>query len=113
MDAEAERIAGLGATIVRVLSEEGLDHYEIAMQDPEGNEFDIIDLRPGSQCNGAPNTTGAAKVCCYAMHAPLCRRHHQAKQTPGWQLTQDQPGHMTWRAPSGRIYATCPEPYPI
>ncbi len=26
---------------VRVLSEEGLDHYGIAMQDPEGNEFDI------------------------------------------------------------------------
>jgi hypothetical protein len=24
-----------------VLSEEGLDHYAIAMQDPEGNEFDI------------------------------------------------------------------------
>jgi hypothetical protein len=24
-----------------VLSEDGLDHYGIAMQDPEGNEFDI------------------------------------------------------------------------
>jgi hypothetical protein len=39
--AEAERLAGLGASFVRVLSEEGLDHYGIAMQDPEGNEFDI------------------------------------------------------------------------
>jgi hypothetical protein len=28
-------------SFVRVLSEEGLDHYAIAMQDPEGNEFDI------------------------------------------------------------------------
>jgi glyoxalase superfamily protein len=41
VDAEAERLAGLGAFYVRVLSEEGLDHYAIAMQDPEGNEFDI------------------------------------------------------------------------
>ena len=41
VDAEAERLAGLGASMVRVLSEEGLDHYGVAMQDPEGNEFDI------------------------------------------------------------------------
>jgi len=41
VDAEAERLAGLGASHVRVLSQEGLDHYGIAMQDPEGNEFDI------------------------------------------------------------------------
>jgi len=41
VDAEAERLAGLGASYVRVLSEAGLDHYGIAMQDPEGNEFDI------------------------------------------------------------------------
>ncbi|HSR84500.1 MAG TPA: VOC family protein [Streptosporangiaceae bacterium] len=41
VDAEAERLAGLGASRVRVLSEEGLDHYALAMQDPEGNEFDI------------------------------------------------------------------------
>jgi len=41
VDAEAERLAGLGASYVRVLSQAGLDHYGIAMQDPEGNEFDI------------------------------------------------------------------------
>jgi hypothetical protein len=41
VDAEAERLAGLGASYVRVLREEGLDHYAIAMRDPEGNEFDI------------------------------------------------------------------------
>lgn len=41
VDAEAERLAGLGASYVRVLSQEGLDHYAIAMADPEGNEFDI------------------------------------------------------------------------
>ena len=41
VDAEAERLVGLGASFVRALSEEGLDHYGVAMQDPEGNEFDI------------------------------------------------------------------------
>ncbi|HEX5293019.1 MAG TPA: VOC family protein [Streptosporangiaceae bacterium] len=41
VDAEARRLAELGATMVRVLSEEGLDHYGVAMTDPEGNEFDI------------------------------------------------------------------------
>jgi hypothetical protein len=41
VDAEAKRLAALGATIVTELSQEGLDHYAVAMQDPEGNEFDI------------------------------------------------------------------------
>jgi hypothetical protein len=41
VDAEAGRLADLGATIVRVLYTEGLDHYAVAMLDPEGNEFDI------------------------------------------------------------------------
>ena len=41
IDAEAERLAALGATVVRVLHEEGLDHYGVAMADPEGNEFDV------------------------------------------------------------------------
>jgi hypothetical protein len=41
VDAEADRLAELGATIVGGLSEEGLDHYAVAMKDPEGNEFDI------------------------------------------------------------------------
>jgi hypothetical protein len=41
VDAEASRLAGLGATITRVLYTEGLDHYGVAMKDPEGNEFDI------------------------------------------------------------------------
>jgi hypothetical protein len=41
VDAEAERLVGLGASRVRALSEEGVDHYGVAMRDPEGNEFDI------------------------------------------------------------------------
>jgi Glyoxalase-like domain len=41
VDAEARRLCDLGATMTRVLSQEGLDHYGVAMKDPEGNEFDI------------------------------------------------------------------------
>jgi hypothetical protein len=41
VDAEASRLAGLGAIITGALSEEGLDHYAVGMKDPEGNEFDI------------------------------------------------------------------------
>jgi hypothetical protein len=35
------RLAGLGAEFAGVLNTEGLDHYAVAMKDPEGNEFDI------------------------------------------------------------------------
>ncbi|WP_166979382.1 VOC family protein [Paramicrobacterium fandaimingii] len=41
IDAEAARLSTLGATVTRVLETEGLDHYAIALLDPEGNEFDI------------------------------------------------------------------------
>jgi hypothetical protein len=41
VDAEARRLCDLGATMVGASSEEGLDHYGVAMKDPEGNEFDI------------------------------------------------------------------------
>jgi hypothetical protein len=41
VDAEAQRLISLGATMIRVLEQEGLDHYGVATKDPEGNEFDI------------------------------------------------------------------------
>ena len=41
VDAEARRLTDLGATMIRVLEEEGVDHYGVAMKDPEDNEFDI------------------------------------------------------------------------
>lgn len=41
VDAEAARLTDLGAVLVRVLETEGLDHYAVAMNDPEGNEFDV------------------------------------------------------------------------
>ena len=41
VDAEVRRLTDLGARAVRVLEEDGLDHYAVAMTDPEGNEFDV------------------------------------------------------------------------
>ncbi|HEX5406722.1 MAG TPA: VOC family protein [Pseudonocardiaceae bacterium] len=41
VDAEADRLVGLGATRAVVMYEEGVDHYAVGMRDPEGNEFDI------------------------------------------------------------------------
>lgn len=41
VEAEAARLVSLGATRLHTNVEEGLDHYAVAMIDPEGNEFDI------------------------------------------------------------------------
>ena len=42
VDAEAQRLVALGATLTASpISADGLDHYGVAMTDPEGNEFDI------------------------------------------------------------------------
>jgi hypothetical protein len=60
-----------------------------------------------------PTTQAGADVRRFRNLAPLCRTHHRAKQTPGWHLTQDQPGVMTWRLPSGRTYRTAGDPYPV
>lgn len=41
VEAEARRLVALGAVRLETLEEPGLDHYAVAMADPEGNEFDI------------------------------------------------------------------------
>lgn len=40
--AEEQRLLAEGATRVRVLFQEGVDHFAVVMQDPEGNEFCIV-----------------------------------------------------------------------
>ena len=49
---------------------------------------------------------------CECNVAPLCRKHHQAKQARGWRLDQPQPGIMIWTTPSGRRYTTGQASYP-
>jgi len=69
--------------------------------------------RPASQCDldhTVPFQCGG--LTCECNLAPLCRRHHKAKQAPGWWLEQPCPGVLTWTIPSGRSYSTCPTVYP-
>jgi hypothetical protein len=69
--------------------------------------------RPATRCDDdhtIPHHQGG-KTCECNLY-PLCRRHHQAKQAPGWHLSQPEPGLLTWTLPSGRRYTTAPEPYP-
>ncbi len=69
--------------------------------------------RPATRCDDdhtIPHHKGG-KTCECNLH-PLCRRHHQAKQDPGWRLEQPEPGILTWTTPSGRRYTVTAEPYP-
>ena len=70
--------------------------------------------RPATACDfehTIPYHAGGRTCECNA--GPCCRRHHRAKQTPGWQLAQPTPGTFTWTTPHGRSYQTHPGPYPI
>lgn len=61
--------------------------------------------RPAAQCDldhTVPYDLGGRTCLCNL--APLCRCHHEVKQTAGWTLEQTSPGVMTWTAPSGRRY---------
>jgi len=51
-------------------------------------------------------------ITCECNIAPLCRRHHRAKQAPGWRLEQPEPGILVWTAPHGRSYTVAPGGYP-
>ena len=42
---------------------------------------------------------------------PKCRTHHRAKQTPGWNVEQPEPGVFRWTLPSGRNHTTRPSTY--
>jgi hypothetical protein len=48
---------------------------------------------------------------CQCNLGPKCRRHHRAKQAPGWNVEQPQPGVITWTTPSGRTRTTTPTVY--
>ena len=41
VEVEVARLVNLGAARLETLYEEGVDHYGVAMADPEGNEFDV------------------------------------------------------------------------
>ncbi len=41
------------------------------------------------------------------------RRCHRIKQSPGWKVTQPNPGWHEWTTPSGRTYTQAPYRYPV
>jgi hypothetical protein len=69
--------------------------------------------RPAAQCD-ADHTLAYDRGgrSCLCNLAPLCRHHHQTKQTRGWALQQATPGILTWTSPSGRRYTVRPGGYP-
>lgn len=42
VDAEVERLLGLGASIAYLNSPEGANYYAVTLHDPEGNEFCVV-----------------------------------------------------------------------
>lgn len=68
--------------------------------------------RPAQQCD-ADHTTPwhNGGLTCECNLAPLCRRHHRAKQAPGWHVEQPEPGTLIWTAAHGRAYFSTPETY--
>jgi hypothetical protein len=68
--------------------------------------------RPAVRCDldhTVPYDQGGRSCECNL--APLCRRHHRAKQAPGWRLDQPEPGTLVWTMPHGRSYTVTPDPY--
>ena len=70
--------------------------------------------RPARQCDDdhtIPHDQGGRTCECNI--SPLCRRHHAAKQAPGWHLQQPWPGILVWTLPSGRTRTVIPRPYAV
>jgi hypothetical protein len=70
--------------------------------------------RAAAQCDldhTIPHHLGGATCRCNL--APLCRRHHQAKQAEGWRLDQPEPGILVWTLPHGRRYRVERPAYPV
>jgi hypothetical protein len=83
-------------------------------------------LRARTQTCTAPGCGAQALYCdidhtvpypvgptCQCNTGPKCRRHHRAKQAPGWRVTQPVPGLTQWRLPSGRTHVTAPTAYDV
>jgi Domain of unknown function (DUF222) len=83
-------------------------------------------LRARTQTCDAPGCNAQAVHCdqdhttpwpdgatCQCNLGPKCRRHHRAKQAPGWHVEQPQPGVIRWTLPNGRTHTTTPTVYDL
>ena len=70
--------------------------------------------RPATHCDQdhtIPYDQGGRTCECDL--GPGCRRHHKAKQAPGWHLDQPEPGRFILTLPNGRQITTTPGHYPL
>jgi len=68
--------------------------------------------RPARWCDDDHTVPyGQGGRSCECNLSPLCRRHHGAKQAPGWHLEQPRPGVLIWTLPGNRTRTTTPRPY--
>jgi hypothetical protein len=102
------------------------DHsYECKGHDPSDLLRHLVEIRDGActypPCAHPPRKCDFEHAIPFEQGGKTCgcnggmrhRRHHLLKQSPGWTVTQPQPGWHQWRAPSGRIYTQGPKRYPI
>jgi hypothetical protein len=81
-------------------------------------------LRARSATCDAPGCNAQAQHCdqdhtipypqgrtCECNLGPKCRRHHRAKQAPGWRVERPEPGTVRWTLPNGRTHTTHPTTY--
>jgi hypothetical protein len=68
--------------------------------------------RPAASCDQDHTTPwDDGGLTCECGLAPLCRHHHQIKQSEGWKLEQPQPGVLIWTTPAGLTRTTTPTTY--
>ena len=68
---------------------------------------------PASRCDfdhAVPYDKGGPTDACNG--GVRSRRCHRVKQSPGWSVTQPEPGRHQWTTPSGRTYTKEPREYP-
>jgi hypothetical protein len=64
--------------------------------------------RRSDRCDADHTTPWGQGKSCRCNLAPLCRKHHRLKQSPGWRLIQPWAGLLIWIAPSGKWHITLP-----
>ncbi|MDL4816184.1 HNH endonuclease signature motif containing protein [Actinomadura opuntiae] len=65
--------------------------------------------RPSRRCDLDHTIPWRPGTTCRCNLAPLCRRHHRLKQSPGWTLLQLWPGLLIWTTPAGAWYIVRPD----
>jgi hypothetical protein len=64
--------------------------------------------RRSDRCDADHTVPWGQGKSCRCNLAPLCRKHHRLKQTPGWRLIQPWPGLLIWITPSGNWHLILP-----